>query len=64
MSQSNCKVEEFYNGDSVDFGPSSPQWDPFYYKGQCPAGYYVAGVSSTASGAPHRLLCCDMSDEQ
>lgn len=65
LRQSSCSVQVFYSQDSSGFGPNGVQWDPWYYKGQCPPGQYVAGLSKvyTSSqgvvGAPHALLCCN-----
>jgi len=59
VSTSTCKVETFEGMDSADY--SGPDWDNGYFKGQCPPGLVVAGVSSNAgtpAGAPHALLCC------
>ena len=37
----------------------SGDWDGGYYKGECPWGKVVVGVSaSPSSGKPHRILCC------
>jgi hypothetical protein len=57
-----CEAQVFYSGDSHDYTP--PDWDPGFYKGQCPSGQYVAGISTPAygavgaTGAAHALLCC------
>jgi hypothetical protein len=61
VSPATCRVEVFGNGpDSPDY--SGPDWDPNFYKGQCPSGDVVAGISANAAtgpaGAPHALLCC------
>jgi hypothetical protein len=62
VTHQSCKPEIFYSGDSADY--RSPDWDPGYYKGQCPSGQYMAGVSSPAfasvgaASAMHGLLCC------
>jgi hypothetical protein len=44
---------------------ASGDWDPFFYKGECGPGRYVAGVSrtvaasaTTIAGAGHALYCC------
>ena len=66
LTHSNCDVQTFYSSDSIAFtvpdnqGDTSPDWDPYYYKGQCPSGEYVAGVSTDVSslGALNALLCC------
>jgi hypothetical protein len=63
VGHKSCDVQIFYSSNSPGYG-SNPDWDPYYYKGQCPAGQYVAGVSAVYSasngtpGAPHALLCC------
>jgi hypothetical protein len=63
VTHSNCTTELIYDINSADYSP--PDWDPGDFKGQCPAGKYVAGISagvsttqSTTIGAPDRLLCC------
>jgi hypothetical protein len=62
VSHSSCDTQVFYNHDSPGF--SGFDWDPGYYKGQCPAGQYVAGISTPAYasigpwGAAHAILCC------
>jgi hypothetical protein len=62
VGHKNCGVQVFYNNDSPAF--SGYDWDPGYYKGQCPAGQYVAGISTPAfasigvTGAAHAILCC------
>ncbi|MBN1612485.1 MAG: neprosin family prolyl endopeptidase [Polyangiaceae bacterium] len=63
VAHTSCEVQTFYARDSS--GYSGVDWDPNYFKGQCPAGKYVAGVSSIKSsrigvvGAPHGILCCN-----
>ncbi len=58
----NCTTEVFYGSDSAHY--SGPEWDGGYTKGECLAGYVVAGVSMIriadqgVPGAPHALLCC------
>lgn len=56
-------AEVFYGQDSASY--RSPDWDSGFYKGQCPAGQYVAGISRVppsqsgqVNGAAHALLCC------
>jgi hypothetical protein len=62
VTHKSCDAQVFYNGDSPAF--VQPDWDGGYYKGQCPAGQYVAGISTPAyssigiNGAAHALLCC------
>jgi hypothetical protein len=63
LNHSHCGVQVFYSGNSSAYGVG-PDWDFGYYKGHCPAGQYVAGVSAVANssegtvGAAHALLCC------
>src|SRR5262249_15064492 len=33
-------------------------WDPYYYKGECAAGEYVAGISQSTSLQIQSILCC------
>jgi hypothetical protein len=62
VAHNNCDTQVFYNNDSPAF--SGADWDPGYYKGQCPSGQYVAGISTPAfssvgaTGAAHAVLCC------
>lgn len=62
LQHKNCDAQVFYSGNSPASG--GPDWDYGYYKGQCPGGQYVAGISTPAYssvgnfGAPHALLCC------
>jgi hypothetical protein len=57
-----CNVQAYDTQDSSGFTNSSqPDWDYGNFKGQCPDGQYVAGVSSDTNGAPHALLCCSPS---
>jgi hypothetical protein len=59
VSHSACDVQVFDSHNSSAYG--RPDWDYGYYKGQCPKGQYVAGVSAFAGspqGAPHAILCC------
>lgn len=62
LQHRNCDAQVFYNGPSP--ADSGPDWDYGYYKGQCPGGQYVSGISSPAYtsvgaiGAAHGLLCC------
>jgi hypothetical protein len=62
LQHKNCDTQVFYNGDSSAY--RSPDWDSGYYKGQCPGGQYVAGISTPAFssvgtyGAAHAILCC------
>ncbi len=65
LNQSSCTVQVFSGHDSSAYG-IGPDWDPDNWKGQCPAGQYVAGISVDASqsgggpGAPRVLLCCSI----
>jgi hypothetical protein len=60
--QSNCNSQVFYSSNSSGYG--GVDWDYYTYKGECPAGQYVAGVSIGRgngygiAGSPHALLCC------
>jgi MYXO-CTERM domain-containing protein len=45
------------NGQDAQEDPGGSDWDPGFWKGECGAGRYVAGVSQV-SGAPHAILCC------
>ncbi|HEY4012938.1 MAG TPA: hypothetical protein VGM06_06355 [Polyangiaceae bacterium] len=62
VTHKSCDSQVFYNGDSAAY--AAPDWDVGYYKGQCRAGQYVAGISTPAftsigtPGAAHALLCC------
>ncbi len=62
VAHNSCAAQVFYNNNSPAF--SGADWDPGYYKGQCPAGDYVAGISTPAfssvgtAGAAHAILCC------
>jgi hypothetical protein len=62
VTHKSCDTQVFYNGDSPAVLP--PDWDVGYYKGQCPAGQYVSGISTPAfasvgmTGAAHAVLCC------
>jgi hypothetical protein len=52
-----CTTEVFgTTQNSPSFG-AGPDWDYGYYKGQCPLGKQIAGVSTTTHGV-HALLCC------
>jgi hypothetical protein len=52
-----CTSQAFGTGNSPAYG-IGPDWDPGFYKGVCPTGQYVAGVSRTTSNAVHAILCC------
>jgi hypothetical protein len=62
VTHQSCDAQVFSNGDSRAYTP--PDWNSGYYKGQCPAGQYVAGISSPAYasvgiiGSAHAILCC------
>lgn len=63
VTHQSCDTQVFYSSDSPAMS-LPPDWDPTHYKGQCPAGQYVAGISTPAysqigmTGAAHALLCC------
>lgn len=59
MGHTACTTQVFEGQNSSAYGVNSPDWDPYYYKGQCLSGQYVAGVSSVPNGAPYALLCCN-----
>jgi hypothetical protein len=52
-----CDVQVFGSGSSPAYG-TGPDWSPGYYKGVCPSGQSVAGVSRKSTGAAHAVLCC------
>ncbi len=54
--RSTCTAQVFANGNSPAY--QGVDWDPGFYKGECPAGYSVTGVSG--SGAPHAIYCCSV----
>jgi len=54
-----CTVETFGSSNSPSYG-SGPDWAIGLYKGVCPVGKAVVGISRESSGAPHALLCCFM----
>jgi hypothetical protein len=62
VSHNSCDAQVFYNNSSPAF--QGFDWDVGYYKGQCPSGQYVAGISTPAftsvgtPGAAHAVLCC------
>jgi hypothetical protein len=60
LTQSACQLEVFEAQNSPDY--RAPDWDNGYYKGECAAGKYVAGVSAVAAGyfagVPHAIYCC------
>jgi hypothetical protein len=62
VTHKSCGTQVFYSGDSQAY--AGPDWDVGYYKGQCPAGQYVAGISTPAyatigtTGAAHAIFCC------
>jgi hypothetical protein len=60
-----CGVQLMYAGTHQQNSPAfagHADWNEGYYKGQCPDGQYVGGISSFASGLRtgnvHALLCC------
>lgn len=57
---SSCTVEQFDTSDSPSYG-SGPDWAGGLYKGICPLGKAVVGISrKKTGGAAHALLCCFM----
>ncbi len=63
--ENSTNAEVFYNSDSHSRQTAGGlDWDPGYYKGQCPGGWYVQGVSAVLSGtsqvagAAHAVRCC------
>lgn len=57
VSGSSCESVVFAGADNRET-LASGNWDADGYKGECGVGRYVAGVSRTADGDPHGLLCC------
>jgi hypothetical protein len=58
LAHKDC-VAEVFAGDKREPGASRLDWDAGYYKGECGAGRYVAGVSQdTKTGRPHAIYCC------
>jgi hypothetical protein len=53
-SMNTCRAINF-SSSSVGW---SFDWDPGYYKGECAAGEFAAGVAQNSSGALTTLLCC------
>jgi hypothetical protein len=54
-----CRTELMFNRNSQDFNGVDWAWG--FDKGQCPNGWYAAGVSAVpGEGAIHELLCCPM----
>jgi hypothetical protein len=59
LARKDCKTQVFAGRDSREPGGSRPDWDPGFYKGECGAGRYVAGVSrDMKNGRPHAIYCC------
>jgi hypothetical protein len=62
VGHNSCEAQVFYNGDSPAY--KAPDWNVGFYKGQCPPGQYVSGISTPAfasvgsDGAAHAILCC------
>jgi hypothetical protein len=54
-----CTVENFGSSNSPSVG-SGPDWAYGFYKGMCPVGKAVVGISRKSTGAAHALLCCAM----
>jgi hypothetical protein len=53
----NCTTEVFGTSQNSPSYGAGPDWDFGFYKGQCPLGKEIAGVSKTSNGI-HALLCC------
>jgi hypothetical protein len=45
-------------GDNRGDSDDGWDWDPGYYKGECAANEFVAGVSQSTKGLMNGLLCC------
>ena len=65
MAHAYCAAQIFYGQNSTAYATTqSADVDYGYYKGVCPNGQYVAGVSAVANsangvvGAPHAIWCC------
>jgi hypothetical protein len=62
VRHNSCEAQVFYNRNSPAY--TAPDWDVGFYKGQCPPGQYVSGISTPAfasvglDGAAHAILCC------
>ncbi len=62
---SSCSTVIMQNQDAREPGSLTYDWSVGYYKGECGAGRYVAGVSqspywsATYPGMPHALWCCN-----
>jgi hypothetical protein len=58
LHNTGCNTRVFDNGDSTG-ATDHPDWDPGFFKGECAATEYMAGVSiNTSTSRPHSLLCC------
>jgi hypothetical protein len=58
VTHQSCDVQAFYASNSAAFG-AGPDTDIGYFKGVCPQGQYVAGISQyPANGAAYSILCC------
>jgi hypothetical protein len=58
VTHQSCEAQAFYSSNSPAFG-SGPDTDIGYFKGVCPAGQYVAGISQNIpDGAAYSILCC------
>jgi len=51
-----CTVRNFSAGESR--GANLTDWDPGYFKGECAAAEYAAGVSQSTDGKIMSILCC------
>jgi hypothetical protein len=59
VTHQTCTAQIFGTGNSPAYG-NGPDWDPGFFKGVCPTGQYVAGVSrASTGGAVHGILCCN-----
>jgi hypothetical protein len=56
--QGSCRTVRFASGDNLPASPTIGNWDSGYYKGECAADEYVAGVSQSTALALDAILCC------
>jgi hypothetical protein len=59
VDHNSCTVEKFESSNSPSYG-SGPDWAIGLYKGVCPVGKAVVGISRKSTGAAHAILCCGM----
>jgi len=57
--RASCSVETFGSSNSASYG-AGPDWALGLYKGVCPVGKAVVGISRKSTGAAHAILCCVM----